>query len=201
VCFFYSAGEYRNGYYVTVCLPFLLDKQIWNPPIILKKANQDFIVSGVATIDDKLVMLAGGETSTPGTVTVGTYVFDGGDSEAKDWYLAWNFSDDGEELHPKRIAGFTAMGKFASAGTALQLHGIQSEGSLNYSNLAAGTGASKSFTVGAMGSAQTTARKRLRKLDWGPLSTYTIRISGSHTTAADRLDEIVLDVDVNSSET
>jgi hypothetical protein len=201
VCFFYTAAEVRSGRYITKVLPFLLDKQIWNPPIILSLADRDCIVSGVATIDDKLVFIAGGETDA-NAIFAGTYVFDGGDSQAKDWYLAWNFSDDGQELHPKRVSGFTVTGRFASASTAIKLYGIQAEGALDYSALAAGTGASKSFTIGANASGNpTTGRKRLRKLDWGPLSTYTVRISGSHTTTVDRLDEIVLDVEVNSSET
>lgn len=199
VCFFYTAAELRDGYYVTKVLPFLLDRQVWNPPIILRKTNQDFIVSGIATIDDKLVMLAGGETSAP-AITVGTYVFDGGDSEDKNWYLAWNFSDDDEELHPKTITGFTTMGRFASAATTLQLYGIQAEGSLDYSLFTLGAAPTKSYVMGAK-SEGTVSRKRLRRLDWGGYSTYTIRMSGTHTTIADRLDEVCLDITVNNSET
>lgn len=201
VCFFYSAAEERSNYYVTKVLPFLVDRQIWNPPIILKKANQDFIVSGVATIDDKLVFLAGGETSTPGTVTVGTYVFDGGDSDQKDWYLAWNFTDDGQEFLPKTIKGVTAMGRFSSANTAIQIYGVQSEGMLDYSLLASGASATHSKTLGASSdTSKTTGRKRLQLLDWGGFSTYSLRISGS-STATDRLDEVVLDTEINNSET
>jgi hypothetical protein len=202
VCFFYTTElPDLDGYFVTKVLPFLLDRQVWNPPIILKKANQDFIVSGVATVDDKLVFLAGGETSTPGTVTVGTYVFDGGDEETKDWYLAWNYADDGDELFPKTINGYTAMGRFTSAATALKLYGIQTEGSIDYDALEDGSAAEYSSTIGTMDPTTTTSRKRLKRLDWGGFSTYTIRVSGSYTTTVDRLDEIVLDVITNNSET
>lgn len=194
VCFFYSATERQSGYWVTYCLPFLLDKQVWNPPIILKKANQDFIVSGVANIGEHLEFLAGGRKSD-GTISVDTYRFDGGDSETKDWYLAWAYSDDGAELNPKTIKGVTVTGRFANA-TSLKLYGIRNDGAFDLANLATGSSPTHSKTISAN---TNRGRKRLESLDWGGFSLYAIGYAGSYTTTADILDELVLEVEVNNS--
>ena len=200
MCFFYSAAERRSGYWVTIVRPFLIEKGIWNPPIVLRKTNTDFIVSGVATVGNQLVFLAGGRTSG-GSISVGTYVFDGGDSETKDWYMAWNYSDDGAELNAKTIKGFTATGKFASASTAFKVYGLRKQGNydtFDLASLADGTNSSASFTMNTTGGYF--ARQRFKFGDWGGYPLYAIRVSGSTTTVADRLDEIVVKVDVNNSE-
>jgi len=196
VVFFYSAAERRSGYWVTIALPFLLDKQVWNPPIILKKANQDFIVSGVATVGEELTFLAGGRLSG-GSIQVDTFVFDGGDSETKDWYLAWNYSDDGEDTLPKTIKGHTMMARFANTAT-LSLYGIRQNGAIDITNLESGANPAQTTTIAAN---TTFGRNRLKFLDWGGFSTYTMRLSGSYTTTVDRLDELAIDVGVNNSET
>lgn len=196
VVFFYTAAERRNGYWVTIALPFLLDKQVWNPPIILQKTNSDFIVSGVATVGENLTFLAGGGINGGGVV-VKTYVFDGGDSETKSWYIAWNYTDDGEDITPKTLKGDSVMGRFANAPT-LSLYGIRQTGALDITDLEAGSSPKQTATL----SSQTSlGRLRLKFLDWGGYSTYTMRLSGSYTTTADRLDELVIDVDVNNSST
>lgn len=196
VCFFYAAAERRSGYWVTIVLPFLLDKQVWSLPIVLKKTNQDFIVSGVATIGRDLTFLAGGRTSG-GAITVGTYIFDGGDSETKDWYMAPNYSDDDAELSPKTIKGHSFTGRFASADTKLQLHAVRPEGSFNLTALESGISPAQEVAIGATSGIQ---RKRFKTEDWGSFSLYTPRISGSYTTVPDRLDELVLKVTVNNTE-
>jgi len=197
VCFFYSAAERRSGYWVTIVLPFLLDRQVWSCPIVLKKADTDFIVSGVATIGESLYFTAGGRTSG-GTIESKVYIFDGGDSETKDWYMAWNFVDDGAPTNPKTLKGHTVNGRLASSGTDIKIYGMGGEGAFALTNLAAGTSANETITVGATSGL---ARKRFKFLDTKPYSNYSVRMSGSYTTTPDRLDSIAIDVTINNSQT
>jgi len=200
VVFFYSAAERRSGYWVTIALPFLLDKQVWNPPIILRKTNQDFIVSGVATVGEELTFLAGGRLSG-GSIQMDTFVFDGGDSEDKDWYLAWNYSDDGEDELPKTIKGNTVMARLENDAT-LDLYGVRVDGAVPISNLESGTSPDQTTEIAAN---TNFGRIRLQFTDWGGWSTYTMRLSGSYSgstpTTVDRLDELAISVDVNNSAT
>lgn len=200
VCFFYAAAERRSGYWVTLVRPFMVEKGIWNPPIVLKKTNQDFIVSGVATIGNQLVFTAGGRTSGA-AITMGTYVFDGGDSETKDWYLAWNYADDGAEFNPKTVKGFVATGKFASASTAFKVYGLRQQGAqatFDTASLMDGTNYSATYTIAGTGGYL--ARKRFRFGDWGPYPLYTVRMEGAYTTTADRFDEVAVQLTSNNSE-
>lgn len=201
VVYFYTAAERRNGYWVTIALPFLLDKQIWSTPIILQKSDQDFIVSGVTTIGQELTFLAGGRTSG-GSISVGTYVFDGGDSESKSWYLAWNYSDDGFELHSKTIKGLTFTGRLTSVGSSIfQLHGLREQSSqdtFDFTSLADGTNYTATYTLASTGGF--ISRKKYIFGDWNATPLYTVRISGVYTTQVDRLDEVAIKVEVNNSE-
>lgn len=195
VCFFHSASERRSNYWVTTVYPFLIDKQIWNPPIVLKKTNSDFIVTGVATIGETLTFVAGGMDSTF-AVNMATYVFDGGDSETKDWFMAWNYTDDGADNHPKTIKGAALTGRFAS-DTLVKTYGVMLEDSID---TALGT-ADNTITFPNPSS---TAIKRRRFLyaDAGPYVLYAMKVSGSYTssTTPDRLDELVVKIEINNSE-
>lgn len=195
VLFIYSAAEKRNGYWVSIALPFLLDKQVWNPPIILQKANTDFIVSGVATVNENLILVAGGRTSG-GSVSFGTYIFDGGDSDTKSWYLAWAYSDDGFSVNAKTIKGASLIGRFASSNTKVQLYGMRPSGVLQFGDLEAGTNDLGAYTFGATAGI---GRVRARAMDLGPFSLYTTRVSGSYTTTVDRLDALILGAEVANS--
>jgi hypothetical protein len=202
VIFFYSAAEVRDGYRVTICLPFLLDKQVWNPAIVLRSDTSDFIVSGVATVGDHLTFLAGGRNAD-GNVIVGTYRFDGTvetatESEVTaddDWYLAWNYADDGQEVNAKTLKGLAVTGRFEN-GATVKVYGVGPRGTINFSLLSSGASASKTFTLPATSGL---ARSGLRLVDWGPYSLYAIRIEGT-SGGTDRLDEIVLQYEVNASD-
>jgi hypothetical protein len=195
VCYFYSAAERRSGYWVTIVLPFMLDQQVWNPPIVLKKTNTDFIVSGVATIGNDLTFLAGGRTSG-GSISFGTYVFDGGDSETKTWLLAWNYTDDGAEFEPKSLREFAATGRFAD-GVNVQLYGFPVSGNFEITGLSDGTGASAAF--GAVST--TLGRSTPAALDTTGLTAYTVRVAGAYTTTADRFDELALQIEGGNATT
>ena len=200
VCFFYSAAEKRNqsgtNYWVTIVLPFLLDKQVWNPPIILKKTNADFIVSGVATVGNQLTFVAGGKNSG-GTVATGTYVFDGGDTDQKDWYIAWNYADDEFDLDPKSLRKQATTGTFQN-GATLQLFGFPVSGALTITDLETGSNAVGSVSIPSSASL---TRNPPSVLDATGLAMYALRLSGSYTTVPMRLDELIVQLEGGNATT
>jgi hypothetical protein len=200
MCFFYTAAERRSGYLVTIVRPFLIDRGIWSTPIVLKKSGTDFVVSAVSTIGSELIFLAGGRESG-GTISMKTYVFDGGDIESKAWYLAWNWSDDEFDFHPKTIKGATYTGR-AEVGKniTLRVYGLKEEvdyNSFSITDLEAGTNSQASYNLGDTNG--TVARKHVRRGDWGPFELYALRLSGSYSEGAPpRIDELVVLVEVNA---
>lgn len=194
MCLFHSAAEKNaSGYWVTKVYPWLVDKQIWNPPITLEKANADFIVSGVATIGENLVFLAGGRTSTPG-VTVGTYIFDGGNSETKAWNLVWNYSDDGIDINAKTIKGAAITGRFAN-DTNVNIFGVKLEDDIDTSFITP-----DSTITFSNPSSTAIKRRRYKMTDSGPYSLYAMQVSGSYTTTVDRIDELLINMEINNSD-
>lgn len=195
VCFFYCGAEKRSNYFVTICLPYMIDQGNFNPPIIIKAADRDMIVSGVATVGENLEFLCGGMKSN-GTVQVDTFRFDGGDTETKDWYLAWNFSDEGVEMHPKIIKGLSATARVTSG--EVEIHGVKVKGQFSLSTLEAGHG--DSDLTWDLGTTANLERYRKVARDWAPYSLWTLRASGSCTDGLDSLHEIVAEVEVNTSD-
>jgi len=195
VCFFHTAAERRSNYWVTKVYPFLIDKQIWNPPIILKKSNSDFIVTGVATIGESLVFLAGGMDNSY-NVNIATYIFDGGDSDTKDWHLAWNYSDDGYDLHPKTVKGASLVGRFSS-DTLVKTYGVKIEDSIDTD-----FGTADNTITFTNPSSTNIKRRRFRYSDASPYVLYSMYVSGSYTssTSPDRFDELTVKLEINNSE-
>lgn len=188
MCFFYSAIERRSGYWVTIVLPFLIENGVWNPPIILSKANTDFIVSGVATIGSDLTFLAGGRTSV-GSIVVGTYIFDGGSVDTKNWYLAWPYSDDGDDYKGKRVKAVNCTGRFRISSTPkIKIYGVTPGDPFNFTALELGIGADSTMDV--LPGTGEIEHKNLEVTDFSPYKLYSVRIEGAYTSTPDRLDEI-----------
>jgi hypothetical protein len=83
---------------------------------------QDFIVSGVAMVGQSMYFLAGGVTNS-GTVDVRTYEFDSADGIPLDCYIAWAYSDLGDEDTPQEIFGVaSAIGNFTNP--KVEIHGV-----------------------------------------------------------------------------
>lgn len=197
--FFLSGAEYRDGYLVSIALPFMLDRGVFNPPIILKKTNTDFVVCAAATIGNDLVFLAGGRTGD-NVMLVQTYGFDGGDQEAKAWNLCWAYTDDGKDFTAKKIKGFTVTGRFSSANTALKLYGVSPNGEFEFDDFFDGANANGSRTIGTIANL---SRRRYEATDFSPYPLYGLRLEGSYSgdsrTEVDRFDELALDMEINSS--
>ena len=195
MCFFYS-GAYKNdsGYWVTVVLPYLLNKGFWNPPIILESTTQDMIVSGVANVNGFLEFLAGGRKSG-GSVGVDTYRFDTGSGQSINWYLAWGYSDDGAEQNAKNIKGFRVTGRFSNA--TLGIHGSTSDTDIDVTTLEANNSGSLSGAI-ALDNASNMRLNEWNKIRVPNCLIYTPRIEGTWSGSGEksRVDEIVLSVNV-----
>jgi hypothetical protein len=192
-CFFFSGKEVRSGYWVTMVLPYIYNDGFWNPPILLKKANTDFIVSGVANVGPALYFLAGGRTST-GTFEVNTYEFDavemsGGNIVPVDCYLAWNYTDMGVEELPQAVEGIaSAVGNFENG--KLEIHGVEPEGEFDLTTLE--TGHTNPLLTINIGNRTNLGRVR-RSLQSVPhFSKWSARFSFTSVDGAGRLDEINL---------
>lgn len=190
--FFFSAAEQRDGYWVTIALPFLIDKDVFNPPIVLKKADTDFIVTGAATVGTDLCFIAGGRTSG-GAVEFKSYVFDGGDEEVKDWNLCWAFSDDGVNVNTKRVHGAAATGRFNDKVNT-KFYMVPENGEFPVDDLKAGTNWSSEIEF-----EQTSGflqRSEYVSGESPPGTLYAVRMEGSYDVSdidlVDRVDELVL---------
>lgn len=197
VCFFLTAAEYRSTYLVTLVLPFLLDKQVWNPPIVLSKTNTDFAVTGVATVGSELTFIAGGRTSG-GSVAFGTYVFDGGDSESKNWYLAWNYADDNVDLEPKSIRKFALTARIEDA-VEFRIYGMPVTGEIPVTDLEAGI--NEEVLIATSLPFATVGKYIPFMVDATGLVLYTVRLSGTYVTTPDRIDELVVEVEGGNATT
>lgn len=200
VCFFHSAAEQRSGYWVTTVLPFMLDKQVWNPPIVLSKANTDFIVSGVATVGNDLTFVAGGRTSG-GAISMGTYVFDAADGVELDWYLAWNFTDDEVEWEPKSIRKYAASYFAGANDMTIKTYGQPVSGYIRVSHLEAGTNSVNSFNLNATLLDVDLVRTPPVVVDTVGMVLYAIRLEGTSINGTDRIDELAFEIEGGNATT
>lgn len=202
--FFLSGYEQRDGLWTTLALPFLVDRGVFNPPIILSSPSSDFFVTGAATIGQDLVFIAGGRSADHLTFEFKTYIFDGGNNSTKEWNLCWTYTDDDLDLFNKRIKGISATGRFQDPATKVKYYPISSNAILNFSDLRTGVNNSQETVIGAIGSAANVQRKEFQSADVDPGSLYSIRIEGSYTgqtpLSVDRLDEIIVKIESNSVE-
>lgn len=157
--------------------------------IITKNDDTSFTLNG--STGDGSYLLGG----TIDLMQIDTYEFDGGDSETKAWYLAWNYTDNGDDETAKKVKGLSCTGKFTN--TEVEVHGIRQTGAVDLTTLESGHGLdSLTWNV-----PDTSSVERVRRVyrDWGPYSLWTVRISGSNTDGGDRFDELVVAYDMEQS--
>lgn len=198
--FFLTAKEHRNGYLVTIALPFLVNEGVFNFPIVLSKPDQDFVVSGVATVGQELIMVAGGRNSL-NAVEFGTYVFDGGDSEQKDWAICWNYVDDGLEVNTKRVQGASVTGRLES-GATMKVYTVAENGQFELDDFKSGVNDNGQIAFGATSGFLQRVEPVAGEME--PASLYGVRLEGSYTGSTsdtvDRLDQLVVFMSANSAE-
>lgn len=197
--FFHSAA-YKNssGYWVTEILPYSL-YDAWLPKIILSSTTRDMIVTGVATVDEKLEFVCGGRVAG-GTFQQKTYRWAAGDPTLTSMpaYLVWQPSDEGLENQSKQIGGFRLEGKLTNP--VIQVHGARPGQHISTTNMETGTGAdTNAFFSGDItfpSTTQVTRYLRDKSHSYKNLSVFTIRIASTWngTGIKDRLEEFVFEI-------
>lgn len=197
VLFIHSADSQAEAstFWRSVILPYSLQLEQWMTPIILESATGDMIVSGAATVANRAYFIAGGRQSGGGRAWR-TYEFDSYDlltaAPNVPWYAAWEFQDDGEEQHAKRVKSIriTAKGNLTAG-----IYGTEPGEMLNVAMLEEGAGG-KSGNI-PYGNFTTLRRGDLQELNLPELDLYTVRVGGSSNAGAgrDRIDEVYLEVE------
>ncbi len=199
VCFIYSASKKNEqGYWESYILPYSLFRDAWLPAIVLSSPSQDMVISGVASINERLEFLAGGRTSS-GTYQTRTYRFDEPDADnpitEMSYYLIWQPSDDGAEEESKRLHSIRPVGKFTDM--KIQVHGARPGGEINIADMETGSDSYSGDIV--FGNTTILTRYLRKKIKVQNLGMYAIRLSGvwDGFGAKDRLDEIAIEVSVH----
>lgn len=190
VCYFHGADSLNsNNWWRTICLCYDLQNQFWHTPFYLERTDKDFIVSGAATVDGHLAILAGGRTS--GTPVVKTYWFDEGTGQSIDAFMAWQLSDEGSEGYDKFIKALRVSGKWTS-GTA-KIYGTRANTAISVTDIDAGTNALASVNLGTV-SART--RGGRVPVEVKNLTNWTIRVgtTWAGTGESDGFDEAAIEI-------
>lgn len=148
----------------------------------------DFIVSGVATIGQKMFFLAGGRQSD-NSVSVKTYEFDANDDKYVDCFAAWAFTDLGSEDTPIRCRG---VGSLIGQGEDIEveIHGIGASGAYDLTTLESGHGiALQTIELPDIASL---GRAKEKRQNVPPFSKLTARVALSSFNGSGRLDELNL---------
>lgn len=194
VCFFHAADAVNgSGYYTTVCLPYSLRHNCWSVPIEFSSTTGDMIVSGAATVNGRLYVLCGGRQAAGGR-TWRTYLFDETPASGTvDWYLAWQYQDDGAELQRKRISAVRVNGRYASA--TVGIHGCEPGQTFDLTTLTAGNSGSVSGAISLPDTSEVSLGERL-ELNLPELGSYTVRVDGiwDRSGTRHRIDEVALEV-------
>lgn len=157
---------------------------------------QDFIVSGVATVGQALYFVAGGVNNS-GSIVADTYEFDASDGIPLECYLAWAYTDNGEEDSPQAVTGVaSAIGRFESP--EVEIHGVPGDGEFDLEALEDGHGDPLlTITLDPTGG----QLKRLAEKRQGvqAYSKWTARFAFESTDGSGRFDELNLLVSDNAS--
>jgi len=195
VCIVSAATKKNNaGFWISEILPYSLQKNEWQPLIEVSSDTRDMIVSGGATVNNRLDFLAGGRAPA-GAFSIGTFRYGELSGLPIDYYVAFQPSDSGVEEKQKKVNSVRVTGNGSSRH--LQIFGARAGGSINITDIENGTN-SLSGPIAipdSVGLARDFNTNHLvpRLQIWG------IRLDGTYsgTGPLDRFDEIVADVDVH----
>lgn len=199
-CLFISGYNLNaSGYWTTRVLAYGLREAKWIGDFLLTSTTHDCIVSGADTINGRLEFLMGGRTQA-GTTVVKTYRWDESlAAEAVPYYLAWQFSDWGDETHPKHVGPyFGVIGQQANGGTA-GVYGAEPGEAIPTTALETGNHAtSKSGTITLPATSTQPVQEDVIELNIDNLKQFTVRVDGTWpggSTALDRIEEVVLEAE------
>lgn len=189
VLYIHSADHLNSaGYWTTRILGFGISQNFWVFDGLISSNTQDSIVSGVATVGDRLELLVGGRGA--GTPTVNTVRFDDGVGTA--WMLAPQITDSGVEQRDKVIKSFRAIGKLTEPKYAVYGYGPTEQ--IDVAAIENGTGSKTGLkTLTGTASVSQTARQQLNIPN---CMAHTVRLSGEWDGEGikDRIDEILVEV-------
>lgn len=198
---FFHARDAKNasGYWTTRVLCYGLRERAWTGDIVLESSARDMIVTGAATVNGFCEFVAGGnDSATPSAFTFRTYRFDTALSTSVSGFVAWAFSDEGEEARDKIVRSLQVIAR--TVGSSAGIHGALAGEDISTAALEAGNTVSKSGAIALADSAQV-ARSPLKQLNVRNLAVWTPRVdfTWSGTGARFRLDEVVCQVEVEGA--
>lgn len=194
VCFIYSAARKNaDGYWETDIFPYSLRQEAWQMPVVLSSTTRDMAVTGAATIDGHLCFIAGGRRAAT-TAQFDTFRYDtNGSSQDVDWYIAWNYMDNGAELTAKTVRKLRPKGLFGD-GATMDLYLTTPDTAVDITDLE--TGANPTFTT-SVPSSTTVTQYGVTKCRARNGMMWTSRLSGTSNVAVglDQVQELSLWID------
>lgn len=200
VCFINTGYNDTN---VSRVLMYGLERQAWIGDIIIEFTDNDMFVTGVATVNGRMEFIAGGRAGGGGTA-YRTYHFDSrfildggpGGTVTVPWYVAWQFSDDGNETRGKKVNAVSVTAN-PPTGATLGIHGAQPSQVIDVATLEAGNSGSVSGSIPLVAASSVTKGARI-PVNMVPLSVWTVRVDGtwaaiSGSGSESRVDEVVVE--------
>lgn len=195
LCFIASGVEKNtDGYWISRIFPLDLKLNRWMPVIPITNTSRDMIVSGAAVVDNRMEFLAGGRVAG-GTYSVGTFRYDEPSGTAIPYYGVFQPSDFGHDSRAKLIKSIKPRGRLTSFN--VQIHGTTWDETLTIDWLEDGV---NSVSGNISFSNSTSIKEYLKKkVLVKNLILWCLRFSGTYdgSEPTDRLDEIVVEVDVH----
>lgn len=188
VIFIHSADHLNPaGFWTSRMLGFGISQGFWVFDRIITSNTHDCIVSGVATVSDRMELLIGGR----GAANTVTGRFNAGTGST--WNIVAPVSDNGSELRSTVIKAVSVKGKLTSASA--KIYGFDVSDPVSVSDLESGLNSSS----GSVALANTTqvAQSERQPVNIPNCALSTVRIEGSYTVTpgviADRIDSINLE--------
>lgn len=188
VLFIHSADHLNaQGYWTSRMLGFGISQGFWVFDRIVTSPDHDCIVSGIATVGDRLELLIGGR----GAANTATKRFNAGTGSS--YYVCPPVSDNGSESRSTVIKAISVKGKLTSATAKIYTWDVDDP--VLVSDLEAGTN-SASGSIALTTTTQVTQSQR-QTVNCPNAVLSTSRVDGTYTVAAgviaDRIDEISMD--------
>jgi hypothetical protein len=192
VLFFHSADRLNDdGFWTTRWLMFGISQGFWIGDGEFSSSTKDQIVSGLATVGDRLDLIVGGRTGADAG-SAKTVRFDAGDGSA--WYIAPSISDSGVTLRDKVIKSVRVTGTLTDPTYAVYAYGPSDV--IDVDAIEAGTGSTTGLK--SLSNTAGVAQSPRQQINIPNAMQHTVRIAGdcSGSDLLDRVDQIVYEQSV-----
>jgi hypothetical protein len=199
VCFIYSASSKNtDGYWESEILPYSLRQESWQMPVVLTSSTRDMIVTGAATVAGHLEFIAGGRRAAT-TAQFDTWRYDTNTTAVDvDYYVGWNFVDNGVELTAKTIRKLRPKGKFVK-GATLQLYLTAPNTAIDVTDFEDGTNPTFQASVASSSAVTQYGVTKCRARN-GMVWAARIEGTGDASQGLDQIHELALLGDVSGQE-